>query len=143
MKRFVLAASVLVGLLCPGTGIAQDIPDTANYEKILREMILALKDMTKALKQAEDVTTVETPRLALRMAVARFVKVRQEAEEKELPSPEQRKQLVEKYQEKLALEMQALRAEIGRVQRIPGGRKLLEELIPLNPKKPKKSDTMK
>jgi glycyl-tRNA synthetase beta subunit len=141
VRRF--PAAVLLGLLLTGTGLAQDIPDTKAYEDVLNTMLATLGEMTAALKKVDNVNAINQGRDELKLAVSKFLDVRKEAEQIKLPDKKQRDLIVQKYQEKLAREMDALRAEVGRVSRNPELKGVLEELARLNPQSPKKTESEK
>jgi hypothetical protein len=139
-----LFAALALGMFCiTAPALGQEDKRIKAYETILDNLLLAIGDMTDALKRIEDIDTVDKGHAQFRNAVTKFLEFRKEAEKLKLPDKKQREEIIEKYRDKLAGQMDALRAEVARVQRIPGGKKVLEELLRINPQPKKKSEPMK
>jgi hypothetical protein len=124
-----------------GTALAAVQPGGSTegaYEEVVVQTLAALDLMTKILVTVKDAPSAEAARPDLKQAAVKFVEVRKKAEQLKQPDQTQKDLIAKKFEKNMAKAVQQLRAEIRRVQDVPGGLNLLKELDPVLKYPPKK-----
>jgi hypothetical protein len=111
---------LLMVVLLAGGGFPLSAQEASRYEEPLKQSLLLLERMAKALAAVKDNGSAEAARPELRKAAAELLEVRKKAAE--LPPPEraEKDRLAKEYKTKFVEAERKLRAEILRVGEIAG-----------------------
>jgi hypothetical protein len=135
MRGSVATGCVLLGLaaLVCGQGTSAVTPSD-----IVKETLELMEKITQQLTAIKDEESAKASRAELKASVARWLEMRKRAEKLKPPaSKEERDRLEKEFRGKLIKADKKLKAEIARVDRVPGGKDALKELVALMKKKTK------
>ena len=99
-----------------------------KYEDVLVKMVETLGQMTKTLELIVDEETAKTSQLALKGQAETFVATRKQSENLAPPSIEERERLAKGFRPQFEKSRKELIGQIARVQRVPGGNAVLQDL---------------
>ncbi|MBM4067910.1 MAG: hypothetical protein FJ271_03060 [Planctomycetes bacterium] len=99
---------------------------------IVKETLEIMEKISKQLAAVKDEDSAKAARSELKSSVTRWLEMRKRAEKLKPPaSKAERDRLDKEFRGKLVNANKKLRAEIARVDRVPGGRDALKELVNL------------
>lgn len=115
-------------LLLPALGVAVQEEADAKYEAVLQKLLGTIGQISKTLETVKDEKSGQEARPELRKQTEEFRATRKKSEELAPPSPEVRERIGKKYQPEFEKARKELAGQVARVQRVPGGPAVLQEI---------------
>jgi len=118
--------AAIVVLIPVHGGLSQE--GAPKYEETLVKLVDTLGQMTKTLEMIVDEDSGKAQQAALRGQAEMFIATRKQSETLAPPSAEEREKLARNFRPQFEKSRKELVGQIARVQRVPGGNLVLQEI---------------
>lgn len=108
--------------------LAQEGAAQPKYEEVLGKLVETMGQMTKTLEMIVDEESAKANQAALKGLAETFIATRKQSEALAPPSVEERERLARNYRPQFEKGRKELIGQIARVQRVPGGNVVLQEI---------------
>jgi hypothetical protein len=111
-------------------------PEPTPYEKILKDMLGTVDDITKTLTTIKDEESADAARPDLRKAADKLKALRKQADGLKQPEKDEKDRLELLYRTRFDVALKKLRSESNRVKAVPGGDEAVKEIAVVRKKQP-------